>query len=305
MWDDFGGDWDWANELANFGSDVGDVGEWFLDSVTGEVVNAADMESILGEGLGDFDQDFGDAPLDFDPALDMGDFGDLPLADSPISRSTSDMLRSMEGAPEGTMAPGREKFDWTKMADPTASIASAGGPNWAKLLAQGLQAGLGALGSGLGGRAGAGGGDDGREARAGLPSLPGMMGAPDVRISAPDAADWARVSAPGAADVPRVGGLESFTPQLGGLDALGVPRLGGPGGLDRPGMQEGINAILARLQAADPGARLGLQGPIDPGPIPRPFTPLVIPTTPGGAPMAQGAGPRMSGLQRLLLERLG
>ena len=37
------GNWDWLDELVNLGSDVGDAGEWFVDSLTGEVVSAEDL----------------------------------------------------------------------------------------------------------------------------------------------------------------------------------------------------------------------------------------------------------------------
>jgi hypothetical protein len=92
-----------------------------------------------------------------------------------------------------------------------------------------------------------------------------------------------------------------------GLDTLGgadMPRLGAMGGgQSAPDMQGGLSALLSRLQAD--AARNGLQAPIDAGPTPRPFTPLVIPPGPGGVGMAQAPAPRMSGLQRLMLERLG
>jgi hypothetical protein len=156
-----------------------------------------------------------------------------------------------------------------------------------------------------------------------------MMGAPTASVSAPDG----RMLAPaGVAGVAPAGVAGVGTDGLGGLNSLlariqdpgGVSGGGGGvlgmqgGGFSTPlaadagagvsggelGMQGGINAILSRLQA-DPGASVALQAPIDPGPVPMlPFTPLVLPAPSGAAPTAPPP-PRMSGLQRLMLERLG
>ncbi len=277
--------WDWLDEIINLGADAGDVGgdavgtlltdvgdfggdstEWFVDSATGELVTAEQAAQLADLDL----SGSGSGPLggDFTGSLDT----------TPSSGSTSDMLRSLQADPS---APGRESFDWAKMADPSASIASAGNTDWMKALAQGLKSGMGLLGagSGAGGLAGLANGGGGA-----MPSMPGLMGAGDSRVSAPLGMDMARVGAAGGADVP-----------AGGSG-------GGLGGL---GMQGGISALLSHLQA-DPGTRLGLQAPVDAGPTPRPFTPLVIPTAgPVGGPMAQASSPRISGLQKLLMERFG
>jgi hypothetical protein len=260
--------WDWLDEIINLGADAADVGgdqvldlvntgadagggDWFFDTATGELVTADQMQQIMDLDL----SGSGSGPLgsDFTGALDT----------SPISTSTSDMLRSIEGSSPGTTAPGREPFDWNAMADPSASIASAGSSDWTKALAQGLSNALGGLSGGLKGLQGDGSG--------GVPSggsLPGMLG----------------------------GGSPNVLGDLGG---------GGLQGLLRAGDQGPIGAAYSET-TPNPSAKYTMQSPIDAGPAPRPFTPLALPTAGGGVPMAgQSSAPRMSGLQRLLLEKLG
>ena len=193
------------------------------------------------------------------------------LASSPISTSTSDQLRSLEADPN---TPGSEPFDPANMADPSASIASASG------LGSGIKALAGGLADALKPAGGQGGGLAGL-ANAGIGALTGLPGIPGLTNASLDRAG---------------------TPGMGGMtDAGGLPGLQG---LVRPAMQDPVTAALMRLQA-DPGARLGLQAPVDAGPPPVKFTPLQVPGA-ASPPMAGAVPqPRMSGLQRLMAERMG
>src|SRR6185295_19820407 len=129
--DDFGGDtnWDWLDELTNLGFDAGVLGNVVLDTETGQLV---DIATLSPQDLAELDMS----------GSGSGPVGDAPstgaLDTSPISRSTSDQLRSLEGSPT-TWTPGSEPFDPSAMADPSASIASAedGSSGWGKALAQG------------------------------------------------------------------------------------------------------------------------------------------------------------------------
>lgn len=258
--DDFsGGDYGWLDALANLGADAGDLGNMVLDTVTGELV---DISTLSPQDLADLDAE----------GLTGGGSGQFNLG--PSSTSTSDHLRSLQADPT---TPGSEPFNWDAMADPSASIASAGGgSDWAKAIAQGLGNALGGLGSGLKGLGGL-------AAPAPGGSLPGLSGM-------------------GTASTPSAPGL----PSAGGIGGLSLPDAGSVGGLaslGRPGMQDPISAALMQGQARM--SPFAMQTPIDPGPAPRPFTPLALPTAGAGVPMAQAPIQRLSGLQRLALERLG
>jgi hypothetical protein len=281
--------------------DFGGGTEWFVDTVTGELVTAEQAQAISdldfsGSGSGPVGDIMGPQNYDWD-AASLGETG------------------------PGFATPGQ--------IDATTPFNASSGIDWTKLLAQGLKSGLkGALGSlgsgsgalGAGSRAGGGGSRGALD----TPSIP-VLGATDARIGAPGVADVFRVGAPGMADYARVGapGGADYT-RAGAPSAADYARVGVPGGadyarasggLDAPrsgamegglgmGLQGGISALLSRLQA-DPGARAALQAAIDPGPVPRlPFT-SSPPITAPAAPMASPAMPRMSGMQKLLLERFG
>jgi len=258
---------------------VADGEDWsWLDAIANTGFDAGDLGGDLF-----FNTDTGeflDASM-VDPAsvtdLDLSgsgsgpiDFGGTGALDtSPVSTSTSDQLRSLQA---DASTPGTEPFNAANMADPSASIASASGlgSGEAKALASGLADAFKPAAGGLAGLANAGIG-----ALTGLPGIPGLTNA----------------------SLDRAG-----TPGMGGMtDAGGLPGLQG---LVRPGMQDPVTAALMRLQA-DPGARLGLQAPVDPGPPPVKFTPLQMPVTGPMPTMAGAPAPRMSGLQRLALERMG
>ena len=108
---DFGGDdVDWS-ALAGAGDDFGDM---VLDTFTGEMVDASSV----------------------DPN-EIANVQAPNVSGGPTGTSLSDQLRSRAVDPT---TPGTEPFDWNAMADPSASIASAGGGvgDWLKALAQGL-----------------------------------------------------------------------------------------------------------------------------------------------------------------------
>jgi hypothetical protein len=200
----------------------------------------------------------------------------------------------MEGAPPPTLAPGREPFDWTQMADPSASIASAGGMDWLKALGQGLTAAKGLLGGGSG-QGGLAGLADAKGGGAAISGLPGLMSAGIPQVGGVGAPDITRVGAWSRPDIASAGGMsQPDIARLGGMSQADI--LGGAR------MQDAIHAAYAQGQA-DPGMRLGLQGPIDAGSIRDQFAPIVMPFAPvgGGVPPAQ----RLSGLQRLAAERFG
>jgi hypothetical protein len=206
----------------------------------------------------------------------------------------------MEGAPPPTLAPGREPFDWTQMADPSASIASAGGMDWLKALGQGLSAAKGLLGGGLGQGGLAGLTQDARGGGGSVSGLPGLMSAGIPQVGGVGQADISRVGAWSQPDLSR-----PDIASAGGMSQPDIARLGGMSQADILGgarMQDAIHAAYAQGQA-DPGMRLGLQGAIDAGPIRDQFAPIVMPFAPvgGGVPPAQ----RLSGLQRLAAERFG
>jgi hypothetical protein len=130
----------------------------WLDDLVG-IFNTADPSDIFGDTL--IDPSYvGDLPT----VDDYSYVGDLPTADDfysggdgggdettdyPVSTrgstSLSDQIRSREADP---YTAGTEPFDYNAMADPTASIESAGGgSNWLKDLAGLLKAGSGLAGS--------------------------------------------------------------------------------------------------------------------------------------------------------------
>jgi len=255
--------------------DFGDWGDWdLLDSLANIGFDAGDLGDLfLDTETGQFID-----PSMVDPADLIGDFGGLPEANvpgGPTGTSLSDQLRSREVDP---YTEGSEDFDWAAMADPSASIASAD-DGWAKAIAQGLGSALGGLGKGLtglgglpvgdGGLGGLGGGAGGGLGGGGG-SVPGLQGPVDV---------------PGLPGLIRAGQQEP----------LGAERVRGQ-----------ADAALASLTPAQRAA-LGMTPPIDRGPDPVKFTPLQIPTASGApVPMAGVApAPRLSGLQRLISERLG
>jgi len=259
------GDWSWLDALANTGFDAGDLGDFMYFDT--DTGQFVDASMVDPASVTDLDlSGSGSGPIDF------GGTGGA-LDTSPISTSTSDQLRSLQA---DASTPGSEPFNAANMADPSASIASAddgsGLGKYIKALAGGLGSALTGAGGGLSGLAG---GNAGMGALTGLPGIPGLTNA----------------------SLERAG-----TPGMGGMtDAGGLPGLQG---LVRPAMQDPVSAALMRLQA-DPGARLGLQAPVDAGPPPVKFTPLQVPGA-ASPPMAGAVPqPRMSGLQRLMAERMG
>jgi len=257
---------------------MADGEDWsWLDTIANTGFDAGDLDSLyFNTDTGQFvDSSMVDMSQvqDLNAASGMSGTDPGPLLPSAISTSTSDQLRSLEADPN---TPGSEPFNAANMADPSASIASAddgsGLGKYIKALAGGLGSALTGAGGGLSGLAG---GNAGMGALTGLPGIPGLTNA----------------------SLERAG-----TPGMGGMtDAGGLPGLQG---LVRPGMQDPVTAALMRLQA-DPGAKLGLQAPVDPGPPPVKFTPLQVPVAGQAPPMASAPQPRMSGLQRLAMERMG
>ena len=120
---------------------------------------------------------------------------------------------------------------------------------------------------------------------AGIPQV-GGVGAPDI----------ARVPAWGQPDVSR--------PDIARVGEMSQPALSRPDILGGARMQDPISAAYAHLQGLDAGLRVGPQAPIPMSEVPK-FSPLAItlPSPTMGA--VQGAPARISGLQRLLLEKLG
>ena len=100
-----GGDWTAALNLGDFGT-----ADLVLDTVTGEMVDASSV----------------------DPN-EIANVQAPNVSGGPTGTSLSDQLRSRAVDPT---TPGSERFDWNAMADPSASIASAGGgvSDWLKAL---------------------------------------------------------------------------------------------------------------------------------------------------------------------------
>jgi len=257
---------DWLDALSGLGA-PGDLGDFmYFDTDAGVFVDGSTVDpSQVVDMYG--------SPSGVDPN-DPSAASAAPNAfGGPSGTSLSDQVRSRAA---DSMTDGTQPFDAANMADPSASIASAddsGLGKYIKALAGGLGSALTGAGGGLSGLAG---GNAGIGALTGLPGIPGLT----------------------AAGLDRAG-----TPGMGGMtDAGGLPGLQG---LVRPGMQDPVTAALMRLQA-DPGARLGLQAPVDPGPPPVKFTPLQVPVAGPVPPMAGAVPqPRMSGLQKLMAERMG
>jgi len=272
-------DFDWDSLLGGFSSEMptdwlsavaggADLSNMVLDTATGQLV---DIASLSPEDLTDLDGE----------GLTGGGSGQLNLG--PSSTSTSDHLRSLQADPN---TPGSEPFDWNAMADPSASIASADDNGWGKALAQGLSNALSGAGGGLKGLMGdpSGGGPTPGGAGGLAGGQPSLMGDPGL------------VGDPGR--------LSGGAPSVLG-DLMGPPSGGGLQSLLHPGSQDAVGAQYTAT-AGVPRSPLTMQSAIDPGPAPRPFTPLALPTAGGPLPMAgQAPMPRLSGLQRLLSERLG
>ncbi len=288
------GDWNWEDLTNLFGDVAGDLSNMVLDTQTGQLV---DIATLSPQDLADLDMS--GSPSGSDPSESFGPSAPGRGAPGgPTGTSLSDQIRS-EMADPNYMPPGSEPFDPNAMADPSASIASAdalNGNGWMKALAQGLGNALGGLGGSLKGLPGLGA-DTGGGLRA--PNVPGMMSA----------------SVPGFDGAPTMGAIPSGA---GGSGLLGTPDgggLAGLGGLGRlqdapgaaavqgsPALQAAVAALLRDQASAN---RLPSQGPIDAGPAPPKFSPLMLPVAGPAPAMAQAPQPRMSGLQRLALERLG
>jgi len=286
--DDFGGDtdWSWLDELANLGFDAGDLGNLVLDTETGQLV---DIATLSPQDLAELDM--AGSPAGVDP---LGERMSPPVANvpgGPSGTSLSDQLRSRAADP---ITQGTEDFDPSAMADPSASIASAEQPGVGS--AKGLSDWLAGLGAPYKGLAGLGA-DPGGGLR--LPGLGGMM-SPETAplIGARSEGGPSGGASPALLGVPSVG-----VPDLGAVSGGGLPNLGPASRLGDP---SGLADVL-RVAATGGfgGGAIPMQGPIDAGPIPPKFQPLVLPNSP---PMAGGAAPGappMSGLQRLLQERRG
>jgi hypothetical protein len=273
----WGGDIDWDAIIGALSDmDLSDAGELFWDSETGQIVDAATA-----------------AAEEYSPDLDLSGSGSGPVGDdpfsgsldeSPLSRSTSDMLRGLD-------AEGQEGDLWREQMDPFTGLTAQmpeSGFDWMKLLR--------AAGSGLSGLLGGGGGDNP------LASLLGGAGRP---LSVPPLGDTALGGVPsvGGAGVPQVPGAPS---QMG---VMGMERSlpGGGGGMygevSVPGMagtpsqyvRDPVTGMMVPAPAQTPQGAPTLQL--------SPFTPLIIPSQGGGQlPMAMQPQPRLSGLQRLLQE---
>lgn len=241
----------------------------WLDLLAG----AGSIGGDLGGWL--FDTDTGQfVPADgIDPALiDTLDYPVSNVSGGPTGTSLSDQLRSREA---DVNTPGSEPFHGLT-ADPM-SIAS-GSMDWGKALS-----GLGGLGSALG---------KGLSGLAG--NTPGLLGVNGGPIST-------ALSAPSLGGVAGAGGMMAST-SGGGDFGGGPPSVHAPDQV-RLGMTDPITAALMHLQA-DPGTRIAVQSPL-PMREPIPFTPLTITQPTPSGPMAAAPAPRLSGLQRLALERLG
>jgi hypothetical protein len=277
-WDDFGdtSDWgDWFGETGALGFNPEDFGltgdDWFLDQETGDLVSGDEMRAIMSGSPSGVD------PSDFGDSAPVGN-----VSGGPTGTSLSDQLRSRAA---DSMTQGTEPFNWDAMADPSASIASAGGTDWTKALMAGLK-GLSGLMSG----GGAGGGllkgltDTGGGGGVGTTGLPGIMSAGTPQVGGVGAPDIAR--AVSNLTPPGVPGLDITRPtSVAGADLMRAPSAPGLG------MQDPVSAALMRLQA-EGGGRVGLQGAIDPGTIADKFNPIVMPFSPGG----RGRGPALERL---------
>ena len=188
----------------------------------------------------------------------------------------------------------------------TAPFNASSGSDWGKAIAQGLSNALGGLGGGLSslGSPSAGGGGG----LAGGTPLPAMMSGAGGGVGG------GGIGVPGLqgpVDVPGLQGL--IRPDMqGAMPGIGLPRGQAEAGIGMGAPAQAAFAQVSPAQAAfaqlspEQRAALGMQAPIDRGPDPVKFTPLQMPVPGGAMPMA-GAAPaqRLSGLQRLALERLG
>ncbi len=246
--------------------------------------------------------DFGDLP-DFGDVVDPGaaDWGSLmglvdevgpemvldTVTGQLVDASTIDAseigdynpdLDMSQAAPVGPSSVSGSKSDYLRSLE-AASIAST--TDWGALAAKGLGALLKGIGGGAGAARALGAG-----AGEGLGALPPGVGL----MSAPSLGGGASMAAGGG-----YGGGGGLQGLLGGGSMAGS-------GMGSPGEAEGVRALLSRLQAEQ--QRSAMQAPI-PMEAPVKFTPLSIPGA--AVPMAgQAAAPqRMSGLQKLLTERMG
>jgi hypothetical protein len=280
----------WTDLLANFGLDSGS--EMLFDTLTGQWVDAAGIDpSLIDDAMGLF----GDS-TDFGDSADVGN-----VSGGPSGTSLSDTLRSRAA---DSQTEGTEAFDPSRMADPSASIASAqegSGSDWMKALAKGLAGMLPAATRGLSGLL-----QQSPTGPLGGGSGVGMMSAPGLSGLASGGGGMVGAGSYGTSSAPNVGGLSSLASGLGAGGSISEPTMGtlGLSGSMRPDEQSPIQAVLSRLQAE--AQRVGLQGPVDPGKEPVRFTPLTIQLD-GARPIqaTQGGQPPLTGLQRLALERRG
>jgi len=277
-WDDFGDvlpDFDLSTFLQDydFGGTFGDI---FFDTDTGTFLDASQVDPSMvmdldmsGSGSGPVGEVFGPQNYDWDAAA-AGETG------------------AGYATPEQVAA--------------TAPFNASSGSDWGKALAQGLSKALGGLGGGLSslGSPGAGGGG----------GLVGGTPMPAMMSGAGGGGGGGGISVPGLqgpVDVPGLQGLvrPGMQEALGG--ATGMPRGLGDVGASLGGAPQFSAAQAAFAQLSpEQRAALGMQAPIDRGPDPVKFTPLQMPVPGGAMPMAGAApAPRLSGLQRLALERLG
>jgi hypothetical protein len=263
---DYGTDavFDYGADLGDFG----DVGEWYLDTATGDLVSADEMQAIMD--------------------LDLSGSGSGPVGDV-LGPQNYDWDAASLGEPGAGFA----TPDQIAATAPYNASSGLGLGDWAKALAQGLSKALGSLGGGLGGP-GAGGGAGG----GGLPMSGGLGG----MMSGDAGVGGGGGGVPGMQGPQDVSGLQGLV-RPGTQEALAALQRGDVGAALQRGQAE---AALAQMTPAQ-RAQLGMQSPIDRGPDPVKFTPLAMPTQGGPMPMAGSAPPaqRLSGLQRLALEKLG
>lgn len=283
-------DFDWDGFLGGLADwDFGDIGEMFLDSETGDFVTADQIQDIMDpmvveefghvDDLGPSGFDFSEHVDDLGP-IDWGHVDDL----GPSSWDHVDDLGPVQGS-DGMP-------DWLKQLGKGAAGLLSGLGGTGRGLLSGLDGGGGVPSGGSGGAAMMGAQSGGSLPTSGVsiggptPGLMGLSGLMEARIPSVGGSEGASISrvdlSGGGASIPRVDGGDS--------SGLGIPGLSNQGALYQ---RDPITGAMVPVSSS--------VAPLERGAIPE-FRPIQVPMG-GPMPMAQQApAPRMSGLQRLLME---